>query len=357
MAEKLNTYSFYRFKLKDLSIIIVNYRGWDRLHKCLESLRNVNDARFLFEVIIVDNQSNDGRLAEFVTLFPEFDFISNSGNNGFANGCNLGASRSLGLHLLFLNPDTTVNGDALYDMLEEIRVRPENSIVTCSQVKEDGSYDRPYGKFLTINSLTGWQRAISQFFSGKIEDTISQTRHYIYPDWVSGSVLMIRRDSFFRLGKWDDDFWMYFEDVDLCRRAVEKDGEIVKLKSAVICHIHGGSSRINREITVTTKTEVHISRHIYISKHENVGNAFLMHLILILNNMVFGFIPAVVGIPLFFFRPLSIYTLTYFRLMDYYMNVFPSGTWLSERSVKYHTGKQNIETEEAIELNQVYPQH
>lgn len=143
----------------------------------------------------------------------------------------------------------------------------------------------------------------------------------------------------------------------MCRRAAEKNGEIVKLKSAVVVHIHGGSSRINREITVTTKTEVHISRHIYISKHENAGNAFLMHLILILNNMVLGFIPAVVGIPLFFIRPLSIYTLTYFRLMDYYMNVFPSGTWLSERSVKYHKGNQNIEREVSIGLNQAYPQH
>lgn len=194
--------------MKDLSIIVVNYRGWDRLYICLESLRNGNDARFIFEVIIVDNQSNDGRLAEFITLFPEFDFITNSANNGFANGCNLGAARSKGRCLLFLNPDTTVKADALYDMLEEIRVRPENSIVTCRQVKEDGSNDRPYGKFLTINNLTGWQRAISQLFSGKIEDTISQTRHYIYPDWVSGSVLMIKRDSFFRLGKWDDDYWM-----------------------------------------------------------------------------------------------------------------------------------------------------
>ena len=324
---------------------------------CLDSLRNINDSRFIFEVIIVDNQSNDGRLSEFTTLFPEFDFIANSGNNGFANGCNLGAARSKGRHLLFLNPDTTVTADPLYDMLEEIRVRPENSIVTCRQVKEDGSNDRPYGKFLSFFNLTGWQRAINYMFAGKIEDKISQTKHYIYPDWVSGSVLMIRRDSFYRLGKWDEDFWMYFEDVDLCRRAVEKEGEIVKLKNAVVGHIHGGSSRINREITVTTKTEVHISRHIYISKHESGGNAFLMHMMLIINNMVFGLIPAVLGIPLFFVRPINVYTLTYFRLMDYYFNVIPSGTWLSIRSVKYNSGNQNVEQEVAMGLKQAYPRH
>lgn len=343
--------------MKDLSIIIVNYRGWDRLNKCLESLRNIDDARFAFEVIIVDNRSDDGRITDFITLFPEFDFIVNSGNNGFANGCNLGAARSKGRHLLFLNPDTTVTTDALYDMLEEIRVRPENSIVTCRQVKEDGSDDRPYGKFLTFHTLTGWQRAISYLFTGKIEAAISQTKHYIYPDWVSGSVLMIRRDSFYRLGKWDEDFWMYYEDVDLCRRAAEKEGEIVKLKNAVVGHIHGGSSRINMEITVTTKTEVHISRHTYISKHENVGNAFLMHALLILNNMVFGLIPAALGIPLFFIRQVRVYSLTYFRLMDYYLNVIPSGTWLSERSVNYHSAKQDIEPEVAMGLKQAFPRN
>lgn len=321
---------------------------------CLESLRGIKDERFIFEAIVVDNQSNDGRLAKFSSLFPEFIFISNTGNHGFANGCNLGAARSKGRSLLFLNPDTTVTADALYDMLEEIRVRPENSVVTCKQIKEDGSTDRPYGEFLSIRNLTGWQRAIGSFFKGKIEDTVSQTKHYIYPDWVSGSVLMIRRDSFYRLGKWDDDYWMYFEDVDLCRRAVEMEGEVVKLKSAAVGHIHGGSSRLNRQITVATKTEVHISRHIYISKHENATNAFLMHMILILNNMVFGFIPAIVGIPLFFIRPLSIFTLTYFRLMDYYINVFPSGTWLSERSVKYPTREQSFEQGMAMGFEQAY---
>jgi GT2 family glycosyltransferase len=339
--------------LKDLSVIIVNYRGWERLEKCLSSLIDIHDDRFNFEVIVVDNQSNDDRLSEFIRLFPKIDFITNSGNNGFANGCNLGAARSKGTCLLFLNPDTTVTADALFDMLEEVRVRPQNSIVSCRQVKEDGSNDRPYGRFLSAKTLTGWQRAIYRMFSGKIEDTISQTKHYIYPDWVSGSVLMIRRESFFRLGKWDDDYWMYFEDVDLCRRAVENDGEIVKLKNSTVHHTHGGSSRIDREITVVTKTEVHISRHVYISKHENFGNAMLMHAILILNNMVLGLIPALIGLPLFFIKSLGVNSLTYFRLMDYYLSVIPSGTWLSRRSVKYPSGERSAVPVSAMGLKQV----
>jgi len=80
---------------------------------------------------------------------------------------------------------------------------------------------------------------------------------------------------------------------------------------------------------------VHISRHVYISKHENFGKAILMHTILILNNMVLGLIPALIGLPLFFVKSFGVNSLTYFRLMNYYLSVISSGTWLSHRSVKY----------------------
>lgn len=75
-----------------------------------------------------------------------------------------------------------------------------------------------------------------------------------------------------------------------------------------------------------------------------------MHMILIVNNMVFGFIPAVLGIPLFFIRPLGIFSLTYFRLMDYYISVIPSGTWLGERSVNYPSKDHPVRQEVAMEL-------
>jgi len=322
--------------LEDLSIIIVNYRSGQKLTSCLESIRGVmKDHLFTLEVIVVDNQSNDGSFEEGIHIFPEFKFISNTANNGFANGCNRGAMESQGHTLLFLNPDTTVTADALYDMLEEVQVRPQYSIVSCGQVKEDGSRDRPYGKFLTPATLTGWLRSIRRVFYGPIEDSIVQTRHYVYPDWVSGSALMIKRDGFFQLGKWDEDFWMYFEDVDLCRRAIDHGGEVVMLKTAEIGHMHGGSSRLNLEVTALTKTEVHISRHLYISKHENEWKAFYMHMILILNSLILGAIPAILGVLLFFIKPLQVCTRIYLRLVEYYFNVAFSGRWLSVKSVNY----------------------
>jgi GT2 family glycosyltransferase len=321
--------------LKDLSVIIVNYKGGEKLLKCLQSLESIKDNRFSFEVIVVDNHSNDGSIVKLVELFPHFTFLYNTGNNGFANGCNLGASISIGSSLLFLNPDTRVNSDAIFDLHEEVCVRPEFSIVTCCQVKENGLMDRSYGKFVTLFTLTGWMRGIRNFFSGHMDDSMIQTKHYLYPDWVSGSVIMIKRDSFFRLGKWDEDYWMYFEDVDLCRRAMLRNGEIVKLKYASVQHSHGGSSRINLDVTVLTKTEVDISRHVYVSKHEESLIAFFMHLFLIFNNLVLRLLPALLGFPLFFIKRLRVFSLTYFKLAGYYFNVIKTGSWLSERSMNY----------------------
>ncbi len=319
----------------DISIIIVNFRGWKRLTQCLESLNVIEDNRFSHEVIVVDNNSDDEMLESFRQLFPGFTFILNDGNFGFANGCNLGAKNSHGSHFLFLNPDTIINTEALFAMLTEVRIRKPFSVISCCQVKENGTEERPYGSFLSPFNLTGWLRAINKIFLHHQEKSFVQTENYICPDWVSGSVVMVSRETYEGLKGWDDDFWMYFEDVDLCRRASFKNGEIVLLKTVSIVHNHGGASRINKQVTALTKTCVNISRHIYISKHEAGWKAFYMHMFLILDHVLFGLLPAIAGVIFFFNSGLNVMTLTYFKQVSYYLNVLKTRTWLSQRSPNF----------------------
>ena len=321
--------------MTNISIIIVNYRGWKRLSQCLDSLRDIDDNRFSFEVVIVDNNSDDGIIDEFRKLYAKFTFIANTGNLGFANGCNLGAEKCNGSYFLFLNPDTIISGDALFGLLEEVSVRGLFSIVSGHQIREDGSEERPYGRFPSPGTLTGWMRAVNKIVRITRQMPFPRTEKYIFPDWVSGSVVMISRESFNALGGWDEDFWMYFEDVDLCRRAAERGGEIVLLTTVCIEHNHGGASRINRHITALTKTEVNISRHVYISKHEKGIKGFCMHLFLLVNNLLIGFVPAIIGIVLFFITGLFVRSQIYLRLVSYYLNSLRRGTWLSQRSVNY----------------------
>jgi GT2 family glycosyltransferase len=318
----------------DVSVIIVNYKGWSRLGQCLNSLMVIPETQLTFEVIIVDNASNDGALEEFQTKYSHFRFFSNTGNNGFANGCNLGAKYAKGDYLLFLNPDTVIGEQAILGMLAKIRGSKPNSIVSCRQIREDGSKEKPYGEFLSPLTLTGWLRAITRIFAGRGERALGDEA-LISLDWVSGSVVMISKVSYLNIKGWDEDFWMYFEDVDLCKRARDAGGEVILLKDVTVEHNHGGSSRINARITTITKTEVDISRHVYISKHEKRVRCFYMQTFLVLNNLLAGFVPAVLGVLFFFIKRMSIPTMIYLSLIIYYINALLHGTWISPRSVRY----------------------
>ena len=319
--------------MKDLSIIVVNYRSWDKLTQCLNSLASIPATYFTFEVIVVDNSSQVEKLNEFRSIFPQFSFMLNSGNYGFANGNNLGAANSNGKYLLFLNPDTLVTERALLAMLDQAKVSRANSIISCRQLRTNGTEDKPYGIFPSPLSLTGWTRALAKFFN--LITNPLQNERFIFPDWVSGSVVMMSKMSFNTIGKWNEKFWMYFEDVDLCHRARESGGSVILLKNVSVVHNHGGSSRANAEIAALTKTEVLISQHEYISLHVNGLKEVLIHAFLILNNLLLGFVSAIPGLILFSNKRFLIGTKVYVKLLLYYFDAFMHDTWISPRSLKH----------------------
>ena len=88
-----------------------------------------------------------------------------------------------------------------------------------------------------------------------------------YPDWISGAFVLIRLEDFKKLGSWDDFFWMYYEDIDLSKRAANLGMKRVLLNNWYCIHNHGGASRKNIDTTILTKSEVLISSHKYIKKH------------------------------------------------------------------------------------------
>ena len=319
--------------MKDLSIIVVNYRSWDKLTQCLDSLASIPATYLSFEVIVVDNSSQVEKLNEFRGIFSQFNFILNSGNYGFANGNNLGAANSNGKYLLFLNPDTLVSERTLLAMLDQAKVSRANSIISCRQLRANGSEDKPYGDFPSPLTLTGWTRALARTF--RLIARPLQNERFIFPEWVSGSAMLMSKTSFNSIGKWNERFWMYFEDVDLCRRAKNLGGAVILLKNVALVHNHGGSSRSDTEISALTKTEVLISQHEYISLHVNGLKEVLMHAFLIVNNLVIGLISAMPGLILFSNRRLMVANKVFLKLINYYFNAFLKDTWISPRSVKH----------------------
>ncbi|WP_347174671.1 glycosyltransferase [Polaribacter uvawellassae] len=314
---------------KEVSIIIVNYKSWKHLKDCLNALTHFKQEKFTFEVVVVDNNSNDGKLKTFSEKYSQFKFIENLGNNGFANGCNLGAIDSVGKNMLFLNPDTIANEDAIYAMLNSLNANEDYGIVSCNQLNNSGSYEATDRVFPGLFTLFGITRAIYRLVSNETK----QDDEKIFPDWVSGSVVFISRKWFQKINGWNEDYWMYFEDVDLCKKVRNANGEVVLLKNVNIIHNHGGASRININTSKITKSEVLISKHVYIHNHFKGLTRFLLLRLLIFISLVSKTIAAIIGICFFFIPKLKLNLYLFIELIKYYSHSLKKGTWLSKRSM------------------------
>ena len=224
------------------------------------------------EVIVVDNFSDDGRLEEFQQRFPFVRFILNSGNNGFSNGCNVGASRASGTYFLFMNSDIIANAKAIWGMLEELKSRPEIMLLSCRQQNNSGREENPCNLFPELATLNGIPRAIyKKVHKKELAEKHASFKDLIFPDWVSGSVMMISADHFRQTGGWCEDYWLYYEDVELCRSVSELGGKVALTNKFSMIHNHGGATRINPKTAALTKAEVRISKHVYVSRHFSGG--------------------------------------------------------------------------------------
>ena len=318
----------------DLSIIIVNYKSWKRLRECLDSLKLISGNNFSYEVVVVDNASDDGLLEKFEKDYSGFRFIRSPGNWGFAHGCNLGASNAEGSYFLFLNPDTVITEESVRTLLERSEKMEGLFISSCRQLDSSGKESRVCGIFPHFGTFTGSGRAVFRMiFSKKYAELTEPRGNIIYPDWVSGSVMMIEKESFRKIGGFDTDYWMYYEDTDICRRVKNRGGEICCFSDITILHNHGGSSRINLRTSALTKTEVIISRHVYISKHFRGLTGYLLQALLVISNLFTGLLNSVLGIILFFLPKILVRVIIFGRLLSYYTSALGGVTWVSRRSV------------------------
>ncbi|MGC6431477.1 MAG: glycosyltransferase family 2 protein [Jejuia sp.] len=321
----------------DISVIIVNYKSWNHLENCLNGLNKIDTKAFSFEVIVVDNCSNDNKLEHFEAKFPEFRFLLNSGNYGFSHGNNFGARNAKGAYFLFLNPDTVVNTTALSEMLELAKSNPDYGIISCSKIKPTGTLEKETRLFPKIQTLFGVLRIFHTLFNKRmIAERFNETKTVIFPDWVSGSIIFISKSWFLKVGGWSEDYWLYLEDVDLCKRVSKANGKIALTRNSQIIHNHGGASRSNVKTAALTKAEVIISKHVYINSHFKQPNKILAQFALKTFGMLFKSILALLGLIFFFIPKLHVLLLLFLNLVQYYVNAMVKGSWLSKRAPNYY---------------------
>jgi len=264
----------------DISIIIVNYRGWKALDECLESIDSIVSKTFSFETIIVDNCSNDGQFSVFKQKYPKFTFIQNSGNNGFSNGCNFGASIAKGNHFLFLNPDTKITLDALETLLKTAVSHTEIGILSCLQINENNVFYNQNNLFPALGRFFGISRSLFKKLNKvKLEKRFNNNNDLFYPDWVTGAVVFISREWFNKINGWNEDYWLYFEDVDLCCRIRKNGWKIKYTPVAKVVHIGGRSAQSN-----VTKAfiEYRMSQLYFYKKYHGTLNLQILKIYLLL---------------------------------------------------------------------------
>lgn len=320
----------------DISIIIVNYKSWVHLEQCLLSINKIADKDLKFEVIIIDNYSNDGKLDKFSEQFPAFTFVLNSGNNGFSNGCNTGAKVAKGEFFLFLNPDTIISQKALKTLFNTAKKYPEYKLISCNKTNSKGLLEKVNKPLPSFLSLFGVSRSIYWLFNRKLLlKSIGNEDNIVFPKWLSGSLILMSKEWFYKLEGWNEDYWMYYEDVDISKRTIDLQGKIALTKDTSVIHNHGGASRINIKTTALTKSEVIISRHLYIRNHFDGGVKLLSQLLLAMVVIIEKFVLALLGFFLFFKPKMLVNVYLLINMLKYYFHVIINGTWLSKRSMNY----------------------
>ena len=229
----------------DLSIIIVNWNSKEYLEKCIASIL-ASTHGISYEIVVIDGGSFDGSGEMLRKRYRQVRFIQNEKNLGFARTNNIASQVSNGRNVLFLNPDTEIEGPAIERLSHYLDVLPNAGIVGAKLLNSDGSvqtsciqaFPTILNQFLDSNAC----RAVSPgsgmwgmrpLFTG--EKTPAEV------DAVSGACLMIKRSLFERIGMFSSDYFMYSEDIDLCFKVREAGRKTYYVPTAVVVH-HGGVS-------------------------------------------------------------------------------------------------------------------
>jgi GT2 family glycosyltransferase len=240
----------------DISIIIVNYNTCDLLRDCLRSVY-ASEGSYHYEVIIVDNHSSDDSVAMVQAEFPQARLICSDVNCGYACANNIGLRAAQGQHLLLLNPDTVLPPDALQSMLAFVEEHPDAGVAGPKLVLADGSLDLACRRsFPTLD--VAFYRLVG--LSKRYPDSSRFNRYnlgYLDPDLVAevdsvvGAFMWIRREALEQAGLFDERFFMYAEDIDLCYRIKVEHGWKVYYNPAVVVRHYKSQATTKRWIPMT----------------------------------------------------------------------------------------------------------
>lgn len=250
-------------------MVVVSYNSRDRLRACVATAERTRDVR----VIVVDNASTDGSLDALGGL--DVTAVALERNGGFAHGCNVGWKRGSAPYVLFLNPDARLQPGAL-DALVDVLAREADVAAAAPRIlEEDGETAPSLRRFPRLRSTFAQALFLHRLFpraswSDELVRDPDDYEHAGSPEWVSGACVLVRRDALERLGGWDERFFMYCEDTDLCRRLRDLGLDVRYEPRSVVVHEGGASAPRSKLIPVLVESRIRYAR-----KHHGAGVALL----------------------------------------------------------------------------------
>lgn len=240
----------------DVSVVVVSFNTRDVLRECLQTLAKESGG-VRYETIVVDNDSRDGSAEMVEQEFPEATLIRSAINLGFAAANNRGFAIARGRYVLLLNSDAFLRPGALTVAVERMDADPRIGLAGARLIGRDDSWQPSARMFpslsndlLTISGLSA-KYPHSRFF-GRFDRTWADPDEAAEVDWVPGAFSIIPRRVLESVGYFDESFFLYYEEVDLCRRIKAAGYSIWYWPDVVVVHLGGESSKTIKHLTMSS---------------------------------------------------------------------------------------------------------
>jgi len=266
----------------DLSICIVNWNVKDLLKACLGSIYT-NTKDISFEVIVVDNNSSDGSVQMIKSDFPQVKIIENKINAGFTKANNQAIKIAQGRHVMILNPDTEVVDNALNKMIRFLESRRDCGALGCKLLNTDGTLQRSCRTFPSLEVMFYSSLFLDQLFPksrifGKYFMTWWDFNDVREVDQPMGSALMIRKDALDKVGLFDENIFIWFDEVELLYRIKKAGWKIYFMPEAQIKHHLSQSFKQWKSVPQMIQGAIiwRKSRNYFFKKHKGTLSVFAL---------------------------------------------------------------------------------
>jgi GT2 family glycosyltransferase len=249
-----------------VSILIVNYRSYDELEQCLVSLRQFEPGT---RVVVVDHEADAGRVAQLESRHPHIEVHQFHDNPGFGAGVNRAARLADTDDMVVLNPDVVLTQPIVAPIVAYAASQPTVGIIGGLVREESGARQPSARTFPNLTTAFGGRTSLlTRLWPGNplthmnLVDAMAGEARRV--DWVTGAFMFIRRRTYDDVGGFDERFFMYWEDADLCRRAATVGWDTAFLPAVSVLHLTG---RASRHVPIRTLVAFHRSVFYYYWKH------------------------------------------------------------------------------------------